>query len=145
MKDVIILGLRLALGLAFLSAVADRFGYWGHPGETAVAWGNWDNFVQYTSTLNFGIAKPYANILGVIATIAEITLGTLLIVGYKLKYTGILAGSLLLTFALMMSISTNIKSAFDYSVYTASFASFLLAMQPGYKWSIDSLLDRKKR
>ena len=31
---------RLALGLSFLSAVADRFGWWGAFGQLNVAWGN---------------------------------------------------------------------------------------------------------
>jgi len=31
--------LRLALGLSFLSAVADRFGWWGAFGHPNVAWG----------------------------------------------------------------------------------------------------------
>lgn len=32
--------LRLALGISFLSAVADRFGYWGAIGQRNVAWGD---------------------------------------------------------------------------------------------------------
>jgi hypothetical protein len=33
--------LRLALGASFRSAVADRFGIWGHNDARLVAWGDW--------------------------------------------------------------------------------------------------------
>ena len=35
---------RIALAVAFLSAVADRFGMWGPPGSKGVAWGNIENY-----------------------------------------------------------------------------------------------------
>ncbi len=41
--------LRLALGLSFLSAVADRFGWWGPFGHPNVAWGSFARFVAYTA------------------------------------------------------------------------------------------------
>jgi hypothetical protein len=41
--------LRIALSAGFLSASADRFGMW--PKEVS-AWGNWQNFVVYTKSLN---------------------------------------------------------------------------------------------
>ena len=44
--------LRSAIGFAFLSAVADRFGWWGAPGETGVVWGSFSRFLAYTATLN---------------------------------------------------------------------------------------------
>jgi len=40
--------LRFALGLSFLSAVADRFGLWGQFGQPNVAWGTFSRFVEYT-------------------------------------------------------------------------------------------------
>ena len=45
--------LRLALGLSFLSAVADRFGWWGPFGHPNVAWGSFGRFVAYTARLNW--------------------------------------------------------------------------------------------
>ena len=44
--------LRLALGISFLSAVADRFGFWGVYGQPNVSWGNYARFVDYTAKLN---------------------------------------------------------------------------------------------
>src|SRR5438477_8816087 len=45
--------LRLALGISFLSAVADRFGFWGVYGQPNVAWGNYARYVAYTAKLNW--------------------------------------------------------------------------------------------
>jgi hypothetical protein len=44
--------LRYALGLGFLSAVADRFGLWGPFGTPNVSWGNFSRFLEYTHTIN---------------------------------------------------------------------------------------------
>ena len=44
--------LRFALGLSFLSAVADRFGLWGQFGQPNVTWGAFSRFVEYTGRLN---------------------------------------------------------------------------------------------
>ena len=44
--------LRVALGVTFLTAVADRFGLWGPPGADNVVWGNFENFFAYTAQLN---------------------------------------------------------------------------------------------
>ncbi|MEO8960627.1 MAG: DoxX protein [Ginsengibacter sp.] len=143
MKNIIILLLRIALGIGFLSAVADRFGFWGSPGEPAVAWGNWENFIQYTAQLNFSASTTTANVLGIIGTALEITFGILLIIGFKIKNIAFFSGILLLVFGLEMSMNTHLKSALDASVFTASFGAFLLSVQPVGKWSIDYLLQKK--
>ena len=39
--------LRLAVGVSFLSAVADRFGFWSAYGQPNVAWGIYARFVTY--------------------------------------------------------------------------------------------------
>lgn len=45
--------LRLAIAVTMLSAVADRFGFWGKNS----AWGNWENFEIYTRKLTFFFRK----------------------------------------------------------------------------------------
>ena len=52
----------------FLSAVADRFGWWGAFGQPNVSWGNFARLVEYTGKLNW--FSPHAMIpaLAVIAT-----------------------------------------------------------------------------
>jgi len=40
LADISSVFLRLALGISFLSAVGDRFGFWGAFGQSHVAWGD---------------------------------------------------------------------------------------------------------
>ena len=75
--------LRFALGLSFLSAVADRFGLWGQFGQPNVAWGNFSRFVEYTGRLNSYLPLRMTLTLAVISTGAEILFGLLLLVGWN--------------------------------------------------------------
>jgi uncharacterized membrane protein YphA (DoxX/SURF4 family) len=115
--------LRFALAATLLSAVADRFGWWG----TNSAWGNWQNFQAYTRQLTFFLPQSTSLVCGYVATFLEIVLASLLLTGFKTRYVATCTGLLLLLFALAMSISLGIKSALDYSVWVGSAASFLLA------------------
>ena len=127
MSKYIKLFLRLALAAAFLSAVADRFGMWP---ETSSVWGTWDNFLIYTAMINPWMPDSLIGTVGWIATIAEIILATMLLLGFKTKLVANLSGILLLIFGLSMTFSTGIKGAFDYSVFTAAAAAFALALIP---------------
>jgi len=51
--DIATLLLRIAIALAFLSAVADRFGLWGRPGKQGVSWGDLAHFNAYVTKLNW--------------------------------------------------------------------------------------------
>lgn len=142
MKSLIALLLRISLGIAFLSAVADRFGVWGAPGTAGVVWGNMDNFLQYTSLLTFGATGVLLQILGWTATIMEGLLGVLLIVGLKIKQVAFLSGMLLLCFGIGMACNISPKTPFDYSVFSACFGAFLLMFQPVGKWGLDYFLKK---
>ncbi|WP_431241257.1 DoxX family protein [Flavobacterium sp. P21] len=111
--------LRIFLGITMLSAVADRFGLWGAPGAPGVAWGNWDNFIAYTQTLNSFASKSLAEILGAVATFFEIAFSLLLIIGFKTRYAALGTAGLMLLFAISMSIAISIKAPLDYSVFTS--------------------------
>lgn len=135
--------LRIAVAISFLSAVADRFGLWGSPGTTNVAWGNWQNFVAYSNAVNSFSPPELGKILAAIATLLEIIIPALLLVGYKLRVTSIIAGVLLLFFALAMTYSFGIKPSLDYSVWTASAACFLLSAIKEHRYSVDYMLSNK--
>ena len=137
MKSFFILLLRLALGISFLSAVADRFGLWGPPGSALVAWGNMENFLNYTSLVTFGTSGILLKILGWTTTVLEIMFGLFLIIGFKVKKTAICSGILLLLFSIGMALNLSIKTVFDYSVFSACFGAFLLAYQPRITCSVD--------
>src|SRR5436190_19848487 len=90
--------LRFALGVSFLSAVADRFGLWGAFGEPHVAWGTFSKFVAYTGMLNWFLPGPAARPLAIVGTVAETALAILLLLGWQTRTTALLSGGLLLLF-----------------------------------------------
>jgi uncharacterized membrane protein YphA (DoxX/SURF4 family) len=73
--------LRLALGVTFLTAVADRFGLCGQFGTPNVAWGDFARFTEYTGQLNPWAPGALIPALAWAATIAELVLGVALLLG----------------------------------------------------------------
>lgn len=125
--DYFALFARIAIAMSFLSAVADRFGWWTPVlGNENVVWGNMGNFIVYTGVLVPWISKQVLPVLAWSVTITEVVLGVLLIIGYQKRIVALLSGILLLTFAFSMMFFSSIKAPLDYSVFTASACSFLL-------------------
>ena len=135
---------RLALGASFLSAVADRFGLWGPYGAKNVAWGNFANFVEYTRSVTVLFPSSLTESLAWASTVGEILFGVLLIVGFKIRVTSVLSGFLLLLFAIGMVTGLGVKTPFDYSVFSAAGAAFLLAFWEPDRFSLDHLLGRSR-
>ncbi len=128
---------RLALAAGFLSAVADRLGIWGPPGGSGVAWGDFASFTEYAAKINPWAPVALMPAIAWTATLAEVGLAMLLIVGYQTRWAAFGSGILLLAFALGMTAGTGIKSAFDASVFAASAAGFLLSTQKHFPLSLD--------
>lgn len=119
-----ILYARLALGAAFLSAVASRFGIWdGQPGMAKFA-----GFIEYTAEVNSFMPAVTIPFLAWGATVAELSLGLALIAGFRLRWVAIGSAMLLALFGTAMAISSGLKSPLDYSVFSASAAALLLAL-----------------
>jgi putative oxidoreductase len=116
---------RLALGAAFLSAVASRFGLYGKASS------GFKNFLQYTAEVNSFMPAATIPYLAWGATVAELSLGIALILGLWLRWTALGAAVLLAIFGTAMAISFGIKSPMDYSVFSASAAAVLLALCAG--------------
>jgi len=131
--------LRLALGVTFLTAVADRFGLCGQFGTPNVAWGDFARFTQYTGQLNPWAPTLLLPTLAWVATIAELVLGVTLLIGLFTSWSALLSGILLLLFASGMSMGTGIKSALNASVFSAAAAAFALAVLGPGPWSVDGL------
>lgn len=132
--------LRFALGLSFLSAVADRFGLWGVYGQANVAWGNYARFVSYTAKLNWFLPALLIPLVAIVATAAETLLGLLLVLGWKTRITALLSGILLTTFALAMTLALGVKAPLNFSVFSAAGGAFLLASRIEVPFSVDKLL-----
>lgn len=120
---------RVAIAAGFLSAVADRFGVWGRPGDPQVVWGNWSNFVAYTGVLNWFLPSNLVAAVAIVATAAEVTLAVMLLIGYRLAVTAALSGVLLVLFGAAMIAALGPKAPLDYSVFAAAAASFLIAAE----------------
>lgn len=113
---------RVALGTAFLSAVASRFGLWqGHPGMS-----RFGEFIAYTAEVNAFLPRTCAPFLAWAATTAEATLGLALVTGFRLREAALGSAFLLLLFGTAMALSQGLKSPLDYSVFSASGAAMLL-------------------
>lgn len=116
---------RIALGAAFLSAVASRFGLWhGKPGL-----GYFAGFLEYTAEVNSFLPRALIPFLAWAATVSETLLGILLIAGVWPRWVSLAAAILLALFGTAMAISFGIKSPMDYSVFSASGAAVLLALR----------------
>ncbi len=132
-----ILYARIALGAAFLSAVASRFGLWQH--EPAMK--RFAVFLERTAELNSFMPAATIPFLAWSATLLETTLGIALIVSGLMAFSPrgqaewtrwIAWGSaaLLALFGTLMAISGGIKPPLDYSVFSASACALLLAVYP---------------
>jgi putative oxidoreductase len=118
---------RLALGAAFLSGIADRFGLYGKN----VGYGNFENFVRYTAQVNSFMPAFTIRFLAWAATVAELLLGLGLVFGLWIRWTSLASAALLALFGTAMAMSFGFKSPLDYSVFSASAAALLLALVAG--------------
>src|SRR3954453_16440929 len=135
---------RVALGVSFLSAVADRFGLWGPYGAKNVSWADFAHFVEYTGAVMSLFPSSLTVSFAWAATIAETLFGILLITGFKTRMASLLSGLLLLSFAMGMVTGLGIKKPFDYSVFSAAAAAFLLSFWEADRFTLDKLLNRSR-
>jgi putative oxidoreductase len=126
-KKLAFLYARAALGIGFLSGVADRFGIWR---GRNVGYGNFDGFLRYTAKVNSFMPASSIPFLAWAATVAELVLGVLLLFGLWPRWTALASALLLILFGTAMAISFGAKSPLDYSVFSASAAAVLLALNP---------------
>jgi putative oxidoreductase len=117
---------RIALGAAFLSAVADRFGLWGKYG----GWGNFANFEKYAAQVNSFMPAFTIPFLAWAATVAELSFGIALILGVWTRWVARGSAVLLFLFGTAMAVSFGVKSPLDYSVFSASAGALLLSLFP---------------
>jgi hypothetical protein len=112
-----------ALGAALLSAVASRFGLWkGVPAAEA-----WSGFVSYTAEVVSFAPPSLVPPLAGLATLAEATLGILLLAGVRRAPVALASAALLASFGTAMAISLGPKEPLDDSVSSACGAALLLA------------------
>ena len=136
---------RVALGVSFLSAVADRFGFWGPAGAQGIAWGDFSHFTAYVAVLNPWLPSALMPVLAWVATLAEIGAGLLLLAGLFVRPAALFSGCLLVSFGLSMTFTIGVKAPLDYSVFSAAAAAFFVAQLGGGAWSLDALRRSRRR
>ena len=123
---VVRIALRLSLAAAFLSAVADRFGWWSPFGQGS--WGSMDAFADYAHKL-----VPFASgwLLIVIvwaATVTEVALGFSLLTGWRPILVGTATCLVLTIFGAAMAVSLGVEAPLSYSVFSAASAAAAYAV-----------------
>ena len=126
---IAVLYARLALSAAYLSGIASRFGWWGK----GVGYGNFANFEHYTAQVNSFMPASSIPFLAWAATAAELFLGVALVIGIWPRWVAWGSALLLVIFGTAMAISFGMISPLDYSVFSASAASVMLAVFQGPK------------
>jgi uncharacterized membrane protein YphA (DoxX/SURF4 family) len=118
---------RLALGAAFLSAVASRFGLW----KGRVGLESFEGFLGYVAEVNAFLPASTHLFLAWAATVAELLLGLALVLGVWPRQVALASAVLLALFGTAMALSFGLKSPLDYSVFSASAGALLLARARG--------------
>jgi uncharacterized membrane protein YphA (DoxX/SURF4 family) len=121
---LVIVYARTALGTAFLSAVASRFGLWDRTFDLK----HFAGFLQYAAQVNSFLPVALIPLVAWTATVLETSLGILLILGLWPRWVALAAAILLALFGTAMAISFGLKSPMDYSVFSASGAAALLSL-----------------
>ena len=125
--------LRFALAASYLSSVTSRFGFWGED----TGWGNYDAFLDYTAKVNPYLPLSVIPTVARMVDVAEISIALLLLVGLRIKETAFISGVMLFLFAFGMNVGVGVISTLDHSVYTACFASLILAVLNNDALSLD--------
>lgn len=115
---VVQIALRVSVAAAFLSAVADRFGWWEPFGQGS--WGSMGAFTDYTHQLVPFASGWFLTAIAWAATAAETLLGVLLLVGWRPAFVGTATCLLLITFGTAMAVSLGLESPLSYSVFSAA-------------------------
>jgi uncharacterized membrane protein YphA (DoxX/SURF4 family) len=115
---------RVALGTAFLSAVASRFGLW----DKTLDLKHFANFIGYTAEVNSFLPRAVIPYVAMTATVCETSLGILLMLGLWPRCVSLASAALLAMFGTAMAASFGLKSPMDYSVFSASGAAVLFAL-----------------
>jgi len=129
--------LRLALAATYISAYSGRINlFGGHPD-------GWERFLKYASDVNSYAPESLKLFLAITATVLEIVISILLIVGFQTRKVAVASGVLTSLFALAMTYSFGIKEPLDYGVFVNFTAAFLLATLPEHILSLDQYLAKR--
>jgi uncharacterized membrane protein YphA (DoxX/SURF4 family) len=135
---------RLVMATEFLLAVADRFGLLGPPGASGVSWGNFSRCIDHTHKVAAFLPTGLAPTLAVGATLAEIILGTALLLGVRVRLAATGSAGLLAIYGICMTISLPVAEQFHYNVFLLCAAMLALAKLDPTSLSLDNWLAQRR-
>jgi putative oxidoreductase len=135
--------IRILVGLAFASAIADRLGLMGAPGSPGVSWGTFPIFVTYTGQVNSFLPAAIIPALAVIETVIEAALGIAMLIGLQIRIAVWGSVALLCAFFTAMTISLGFASQLPYAVLVMAVGTWLLAASDASLLSVDKLIERR--
>lgn len=102
-----------------------------------MAWSELARFTAYTALINPYVPTCLIPGLAWTATVLELALAALLLLGLFTRHAALASGVPLSLFAVAMVTSLGFKPPLDYSVMSAAAAAFLLAQAGPGAWSVD--------
>ena len=118
--------LRIGLAASFLSAVADRLGYWGPHSTRGVLWGDLKHFNAYVHRLDPLLPPEVTPYMSEAIICIEILLALCLLTGWALRWASLGSTILLSTYAVGMVFAFGPKTPLDCSILTSAASAFLL-------------------
>ena len=117
---------KVSLAISYLSAVFDRFGFWGHFGETGVSWGSMTQFFKHVSTLCPWAPENMIPVIGWVVTVLEALIALAYIINAKNKIINYANIFLLILFIISMSFFQSIKMMINFNVIVCFSTALLI-------------------
>lgn len=102
------------------------------------------HFVVYTRQVNAFLPAAWAPVGAVLATVAELTLGVALAIGFRIRLAAMDAAALLLCYGVAMTISLPPAQQFHYAVFVLCTGMLALASVDASGLSLDTLRRRRR-
>ena len=117
---------KVSLAISYLSAVFDRFGFWGHAGETGVSWGSMTQFFKHVSILCPWAPENMIPIIGWVVTVLEAVIALSYIINANNKFINIANIFILILFIISMSLFQSIKMMINFNVIVCFSTALLI-------------------
>ena len=117
---------KVVLAISYLYYVFDRFGFWGHIGETGVSWGSMTQFFKHVSTLCPWATENMIPVIGWMVTVLEALIALAYIINAKNKIINYANIFLLILFIISMSLFQSIKMMINFNVIVCFSTALLI-------------------
>lgn len=117
---------KVSLAISYLSAVFDRFGFWGHLGETGVSWGSMTQFFKHVSILCPWATENMIPVIGWVVTVLEALIALAYIINAKNKIINYANIFLLILLIISMSLFQSIKMMINFNVIVCFSTALLI-------------------